>query len=181
MQKDGSCWMPGDNRYWEGVNTLVNTPQHSVAFNAWFGPLRPPYGGKNLIPVFKSWGAPDLKSSACGHEFFSHVHNVLLPTTTFMKVRSQLDAYQNRNGLSFAGGWSTWFDSQEAALMSAMKVAQMLHPGEPQLLRGAAVAAADGYDSSGIPARVKSWLDMVLKQVPQRDDQNLTKLVKKLS
>ena len=54
----GPCWMPGQTNYWEAVNTLVDTRPHhqSVAFSAWFGPLRPPYDGNQLIPVFKSWG-----------------------------------------------------------------------------------------------------------------------------
>ncbi|HWW75570.1 MAG TPA: FAD-dependent oxidoreductase, partial [Pyrinomonadaceae bacterium] len=48
MQKDGSCWMPGDQNYWEAVSTLVDTPQQAVSFNAWFGPLRPPYDTSQL-------------------------------------------------------------------------------------------------------------------------------------
>jgi hypothetical protein len=126
IQKDGSCWMPGDQGYWQPVSTVVDSAQQTVAFNAWFGPLRPAYGNNQLLPVLKSWGSPNLTSRGCGSEFFSHVHNVLLPTTEFIQLRSRLGDYQNRNGLMFAGGWTTWFDTQEAALMSAMNVAEIL-------------------------------------------------------
>jgi predicted NAD/FAD-binding protein len=177
MQKDGSCWMPGDKNYWEGVSTLVDTPQKSVAFNAWFGPLRPTYGNNQQIPVFKSWGSPDLQKAGCGNAFFSHVHNVLLPTTSFMQLRSQLDAYQNRNGLMFAGGWTDWFDSQEAALMSAMKVAQLLQPaGRAQQVRQLAAP----YDPSATTGQVKSWLEMVLRYAPEQYKSRLIALVNQL-
>jgi protoporphyrinogen oxidase len=177
MQKDGECWMPGDQGYWEAVSTVVDTPQQSLAFNAWFGPLRPPYDGTQLIPVFKSWGAPDLQSDDCGHAFFSHVHNVLLPTTTFMQFRSQLDAYQGQNGLFFAGGWTNWFDSQEAALMSAINVAQKLQPpGQEQQVSQPVVA----YDTNLIPSQVKSWIEMVQQYAPEPYKSSLNDLVKPL-
>jgi predicted NAD/FAD-binding protein len=177
MQKDGACWMPGDQSYWEGVSTLVDTPKKSVAFNAWFGPLRPTYGKKQQIPVFKSWGAPDLQSAGCANAFFSHVHNVMLPTTTFMQLRSHLNDYQNRNGLMFAGGWTDWFDSQEAALMSAMKVAQMLQPsGEMRQ----ASQPADAYDPGALAGQVKSWIEMVLQHIPEPYKPDLAEVVNQL-
>ncbi len=126
MQKDAARWMPGERSYWEAVNTLVDTPQRSLAFTAWFGPLRPPYDGLQPIPVFKSWGSPDLAPRDANSAFFAHTHNVPLPTTAFMRLRSGLDAYQGQNGLSFAGGWTNWFDSQEAALISAINATRML-------------------------------------------------------
>jgi hypothetical protein len=177
MQQDGSCWMPGDQSYWEAVSTIVDTPQQTVAFNAWFGPLRPSYGNNQLIPVFKSWGSPNLQSEGCDNAFFSHVHNVMLPTTTFMQLRSQLDDYQNQNGLMFAGGWTDWFDSQEAALMSAMNVAQMLQPpGKEQPVS----QPASAYDPSVIPGQVKSWIEMVLRYAPDPHKSSLIQLVKQL-
>ncbi|HJQ34847.1 MAG TPA: FAD-dependent oxidoreductase [Pyrinomonadaceae bacterium] len=178
MQKDGSCWMPGDQSYWEAVSTLVDTPQQAVSFNAWFGPLRPPYDTNQLIPVFKSWGAPDLQSQSCQSEFFTHVHDVLLPTTNFMQLRSQLGGYQNQNGLIFAGGWTNWFDSQEAALMSAMNAAQMLQPtGEAQQVSQPAAA----FDPSALTAQVKSWIEMVAQAAQEPYKSALTLLADGLS
>jgi hypothetical protein len=158
MQKDDGCWMPGDSSCWEAVSTLVDPPRQRVAFNAWFGPLRPTFGDDQRIPVFKSWASPDLDTQSCGAAFFSHVHNVMLPTTRFMRLRSQLDQHQKRNGLAFAGGWTVWFDSQEAALMSAMNAVQMLQPsGKAQHV----TSLADGNDPGAITGQVRSWIEMV--------------------
>jgi hypothetical protein len=89
-ESSDSCWMPSDQTYWEPVNTVVNRPDQTITFNAWLGALRPPYGSGQQIPVFKSWGAPRLDPASCGSAFYSHTHNVLLPTTTFMQLRRQL-------------------------------------------------------------------------------------------
>lgn len=177
MQKDGECWMPGGQSYREAVNTVVDTPRQAVAFNAWFGPLRPPFDTNQLIPVYKSWGSPDLQPQGCDHAFFSHRHNVLLPTTTFMRLRSQLADYQNRNGLIFAGGWTDWFDSQEAALMSAINATQMMRPaGETPQAHQSAVA----YDPGSLTGQVKLWIEMVMRQAPEPYRTGLTELVDKL-
>jgi predicted NAD/FAD-binding protein len=177
LQQNGACWMPSDQSYWEPVTTVVNTRQQTVAFNAWFGPLRPPYDNNQLIPVFKSWGAPNLQSASCDYIFYSHDHNVLLPTTTFMQLRSQLVPYQGQNGLFFAGGWTNWFDSQEAALMSAIAIAEKLQPsGQTQQVS----RASGAYDPSVTAGRVKSWLEMVLQQAPEPYKSKLDELVKQL-
>ena len=148
-----------------------------MAFNAWFGPLRPTYGDDQPIPVFKSWGSPDLDSQSCGDAFFSHVHNVMLPTTRFMQLRSQLDRHQKRNGLAFAGGWTVWFDSQEAALMSAMRAVQMLPSSDKaQPVTG----FADGHDPDAIAGQVKSWIEMVLPRAPESCAGRLSELVRQL-
>jgi hypothetical protein len=178
MQKESACWMPGDSSYWEAVSTLVDTPRQAVAFNAWFGPLRPTYGDDQRIPVFKSWGSPDLDSKSCGDAFFSHAHNVMLPTIRFMQLRSQLDRHQKRNGLAFAGGWTVWFDSQEAALMSAMSAVQMLQPSDKAQ---PVTRSADEHDAEAITGQVKSWIEMVLPRAPQAFTGRLSELVKQLA
>ena len=177
MQKDGGCWMPGDKKYWEAVSTVVDSRQHGVAFSAWFGPLRPPYDVKKLIPVFKSWGAPSLQSKDCGDVFYEHVHDVMLPTTDFVRLREQLDAYQGDNGLWFAGGWTNWFDSQEAALMSAFKVVQGLQPS-PQVQPSSPSAVA--YDSQALRGQVRAWIEMVRSRAPEPQKQRLAALTKQL-
>jgi uncharacterized protein len=128
MQKDGACWMPSDSQFWEPINTIVDGT--GVAFSAWFGPLRPTYGVNQEIPVFKSWGAPAV--AGCSYEFLGHEHNVLMPTTTFVGLRDQLPSWQGRDGIFFAGGWTQWFDSQEAALDSATLVANALPGRRPR-------------------------------------------------
>ncbi len=176
----GPCWMPGQTNYWEAVNTLVDTRPHhqSVAFSAWFGPLRPPYDGNQLIPVFKSWGAPNLDPASCPSNFFSHVHDVLLPTVPFVQNRDTLVSYQGQNGLFFAGGWTNWFDSQEAALMSAMNIGQWLQTGSAAPAASRAVQAPDG---GALSANVRSWLEMVVRYAPASLQAGLTDVINRLA
>jgi predicted NAD/FAD-binding protein len=133
MQKDGSCWMPPSEANWEPVNTLVDG--NGVTFTAWFGRLRQTYDLVKRIPVFKSWGAPDV--GGCQYEFLAHKHFIPLPTTAFMEYRAVLQTFQGKNNLWFVGGWTTWFDSQEAALQSATHIADAI-PGEPKAATGKA-------------------------------------------
>jgi predicted NAD/FAD-binding protein len=179
LQQNGSCWMPGDSTYWEPVNTVVNTPDQTITFSAWLGALRPPYGSGQQIPVFKSWGAPGLDPASCSSAFYSHSHNVLLPTTTFMQLRRQLlSAYQGQNGLFFAGGWTTWFDSQEAALLSAMDIVGRLSPPAGT---SAPFKPAVAFDGTALPVRVKAWLEMVLSRKTGRHENRLVELIARLS
>ena len=124
LQHGSPCWMPADSRYWEAVNTVVDAA--AFRFSVWFGPLRDPLAGGAPIPVFKSWATPDLDPAACAGTFFSHSHRILLPTTTFVAKRDEVMAHQGEHHVWFAGGWTTWFDSQEAALDSATDVAARL-------------------------------------------------------
>lgn len=165
IQQDGACWMPSDQSYWEAVTTLVDVAEESVAFSAWFGPLRPPYGDGQLIPVFKSWGSPDLQPVGCAATTFSHRHDVPLPTTDFVALRDQLGPYQGVGGLCFAGGWTDWFDSQEAALVSAMAAAELLQPAGGSGTGGGGVVA---YDPGAVPGQVRSWLDLVSAHAPEQ-------------
>jgi predicted NAD/FAD-binding protein len=159
MQKDGACFMPGDQSFWEPVSSVVNSS--AVSFNAWFGPLRPPYSGNQLIPVFKSWGAPDV--GPCSYQFFEHQHDVLLPTTGFLAARDQLPPWQGRDGVWFAGGWTNWFDSQEAALESATSIAEQL-PGLVKANTGRArMIAATATDKK---RNVRRWLEQVSRYAP---------------
>src|SRR6185436_10260781 len=109
---------------------------------------------------------------------YSHTHNVLLPTTTFMQLRRQLlPAYQGQNGLFFAGGWTTWFDSQEAALLSAMDIAGTL---SSPAAASAPFPPAVAFDCAALPARVKAWLEMVLSRKTERHKNKLVELIARL-
>jgi len=100
-------------------------------FTAWFGPLRDKDDAGHLVPVFKSWASPNLEPASCANTFFSHTHRILLPTTTFMNARAKVLAHQGRDGVWFAGGWTNWFDSQEAALDSATDVTDRIAGTSP--------------------------------------------------
>jgi hypothetical protein len=172
MQKGGSCWMPGDKRYWNAVNTVVDGD--ALYFTAWFGPLRDTYGGGKKIPVFKSWATPDLDPKACKHNFFGHEHRVLMPTTTFMKHRAEVQKCQGKDKLWFAGGWTNWFDSQEAALDSATEVAECL-PGKPQ--PGSGKATMVPVDRDRQRKRIDRWLARVAARAPRNRRRKLRALM----
>jgi predicted NAD/FAD-binding protein len=161
MQKDGSCYMPDDRRYWEPINTIVDGDR--AMFSAWFGPLRATYDNKKRIPVFKSWGSPELDPTPCPHEFLAHRHRVLLPTTAFMAARAELAPWQGKEGVWFAGGWTNWFDSQEAALDSATSVAEAL-PTVARPRTGRARMIETNHDRTG--KNLRRWLERMARQAP---------------
>jgi predicted NAD/FAD-binding protein len=161
MQKDASCYMPGDQSYWQAVNTIVDG-NHAI-FSAWFGPLRAKYDGNKQIPVFKSWGSPGLQPAVCPHEFLAHEHRILQPTTTFMAERAKLPQWQGQNGVWLAGGWLDWFDSQEAALDSATRVAHAM-PGQPLPHSGFDNMIASSHKR--IKRNLQRWLDRMARHAP---------------
>lgn len=172
MQKGGSCWMPSDTRYWNAVNTIVDGDD--LHFTAWFGPLRDTYGVGKRIPVFKSWATPDLDPKACKHGLLAHRHRILMPTTTFMASREKVQACQGRDGVWFAGGWTNWFDSQEAALDSATEVAERL-PGTPHPGSGRAAMVAGDRDRDR--KRIDRWLARVAARAPRAHRKKLKDLM----
>jgi hypothetical protein len=159
LQKDGSCYMPRDRKYWQPVNTIIDGAD--LMFSAWFGPLRAPFGDGERIPVFKSWGST-LKPEACPHRFETHEHRILQPTVAFMAAREALRAWQGQQNIWFAGGWTNWFDSQEAALDSATSVANAL-PGAPLPRTGRMVAV----DPELTKHNLQRWLDRMARQAPE--------------
>ncbi|NUP12543.1 MAG: NAD(P)-binding protein [Polyangiaceae bacterium] len=162
MQKDGSCWMPSNTDYWEPVSTLVDGS--AVRFTAWFGRLRPSYNFGQKIPVFKTWGAPDIDGASCPHQFLPHRHYIPLPTTTFMTLRESLQGFQGKDGHWFAGGWTRWFDSQEAALDSATWVADQLPPTALPFTGRARMVAPDPQK---VERNLRRWLERVARHAPE--------------
>jgi hypothetical protein len=172
MQKGGSRWLPSDGRYTEAINTIVDGEK--LRFTAWFGPLRRTYGGGKKIPVFKSWGTPSIDPGDSEHTFFSHEHRILMPTCDFMKHRTIVEEYQGRHNLWFAGGWTRWFDSQEAALDSATDVAERL-PGAP--FPGTGRVTIVRVDRDAQRRRIDRWLHRVARRAPADRRKKLIELM----
>lgn len=127
LQAPQSNYMPTDPGSWQAANTVVSNNAGSVAFSGYFGVLRPP-AGSSLVPAFKSWSNPPISSPPPDTLLF-HSHNVLYPTTSSIAARDALQSLQGATNVYFAGGWNTWFDSQEAALRSAINVVgAMINP-----------------------------------------------------
>ncbi|UYM17626.1 FAD-dependent oxidoreductase [Endozoicomonas euniceicola] len=137
LQKDTPCWMPHDPTQWSAANTLVNESAKKLTFSGWMGSLSPPYDKDQLIPVFKSWGFPDLPDKPCAHIFHTLRHDIMQPTVEFMKLREQLNQWQGKYGIFYAGGWTNWFDSQESALRSAKAIAAAIKPQVPEITQAA--------------------------------------------
>lgn len=176
MQKGGSCWMPSDQRYWEAVNTIVDGDK--LRFTAWFGPLRKSYGvGNKKIPVFKSWGTPSIQPDTCEHNFLVERHRIVMPTIDFMKHRAEVDACQGQHNVWFAGGWTNWFDSQEAALDSATEVAERL-PGDPRPGTGRAAMVRTTHGAQR--RRIDRWLRRIANRAPLDRRKKLRELMKEV-
>ena len=80
-----------------------------------------------------------------------------------MTHRRAVLTHQGRDGLWFAGGWTTWFDSQEAALDSATDVAARLSGQPPMPSPGPRPRVGDLHDEK---ARITRWLARVGAQAP---------------
>jgi predicted NAD/FAD-binding protein len=174
MQQNGACWMPGDEEYWEPVNTTVDGD--AVAFSCWFGALRPTYGLGQRIPVFKSWGSPSV--AGCPNEFLAHEHRILLPTTTFVALRDSLNEWQGKDGVWFAGGWTRWFDSQEAALDSATWVADRL-PAQALPMTGPARMVP--VDPATTEHNLRRWLERVARAAPEPQRKLLSRAIEEVA
>jgi predicted NAD/FAD-binding protein len=118
MQRGVPGHMPEHRADWQPFNTIVDGD--ALMFSVWFGPMREPAADGSLLDVFKCWGSPRLQPTTTPDEFLAHEHYVPMPTAAFMGTRDSLLArWQGERGVWFAGGWTRWFDSQEAALLSA--------------------------------------------------------------
>jgi predicted NAD/FAD-binding protein len=70
--------------------------------------------------LWKSWVTHRVQPAEILHEArFTH----MLPTPATISAQTQLSAYQGRDGIWFAGGYLSPYDSQETALGSALRVA----------------------------------------------------------
>jgi predicted NAD/FAD-binding protein len=122
VQHGAPAYMPEHRRDWQPFNTVVDGD--AAMFSVWFGPMRQPSADGSPISVFKSWGSPALLPATAADERVGLSHVVPLPTVAFLRTRDPLlSRWQGDRGLWFAGGWTRWFDSQEAALQSAGAVA----------------------------------------------------------
>jgi predicted NAD/FAD-binding protein len=107
--------------------------------SVWYGALHPS-GAK--LDVFKSWAErrrADPRKILLERRF----KHPLIGRSAIQAGRA-LRPLQGRGGLYFSGQYTTGFDSQESAVYSAMKVAEMLAPGSHTLASLKARLAARG-------------------------------------
>ncbi len=158
MVDSNTSLMPSDPGSWQAANTVVSMTHQSVVFDAYFGPLRPLDNGQP-IQVFKRWGNPDVPSPPTPPApLADHSHFVLYPTVSSIQARDALVPLQGTNRVWFAGGWTNWFDSQEAAYRSTLSVITGLLPIIDPSGRTAQVPVLAERPDAPRPHSVRDWL-----------------------
>jgi len=110
-------YMPARRRDWRAFNA-VRTGEHCEA-SIWYGGLR---GTDEQI--FKSWTTFRDKQPSEVIAAAEYWHPVITPET--IRAQKRLEAAQGRDDLWFAGSWTNDVDSQESAVVSAVRIGQRL-------------------------------------------------------
>jgi predicted NAD/FAD-binding protein len=99
--------------------------------SVWLGGIHEKLSNGSTLDVFKSWATrrAALPKNILLQRSFRHP----LITPDVIRATRSLGAAQGRNGLYFAGQHTTGFDLQEAAVWSALKVAERLAPASPTI------------------------------------------------
>lgn len=167
MVDSNTSLMPSDPASWQAANTIVSESSQGVVFAAYFGALRPLDNGKP-IQVFKRWGNPDVPSPPTPPApLADHYHFVLYPTVASIQARDALAPLQGTNSVWFAGGWTNWFDSQEAAYRSTLPIVTGLRPIiDPSGINAAVPRLVERPDSPR-PHTVHDWLRKIAQRLPE--------------
>jgi predicted NAD/FAD-binding protein len=99
--------------------------------SVWLGGIHGKLPNGSNVDIYKSWAQhrrSDPKQILLERRFR---HPLITPDV--IRATRSLAGVQGRNGLYFAGQHTTGFDLQEAAVYSAMKVADKLAPTSPKL------------------------------------------------
>ena len=99
--------------------------------SVWLGGIHPKLPNGQTIDIYKSWtqNRTSQPSNILLQRTFKHPHI----TPDAIRAARSLAPLQGRNGLYFAGQYTTGFDLQEAAVWSAIQVANSLAPSSPTL------------------------------------------------
>jgi predicted NAD/FAD-binding protein len=99
--------------------------------SVWLGGIHPKLPNGSTVDLYKSWAQHRRKdpSNLLLERRFRHP----LITADVISATRSLASVQGQNGLYFSGQHTTGFDLQEAALYSAIKVADALAPTSPKL------------------------------------------------
>ncbi len=114
-------YMPHHYRDWSLYNT--ETSHAWGESSMWLGAARPEKAYKS---IFKSW--VNDRSQEPRDLIASYRFEHALTTPDFLRAQRDLDAQQGRDNLWFAGSHMNGSQSQETALVSAIRVAEGLHP-----------------------------------------------------
>jgi predicted NAD/FAD-binding protein len=99
--------------------------------SVWLGGIHGKLPNGSSIDIYKSW--VERRRSAPKNVLLQRNFRHPLITPDVIRATRSLAAFQGKNGLYFSGQHTTGFDLQEAAVYSAMKVADALAPTSPKL------------------------------------------------
>jgi uncharacterized protein len=99
--------------------------------SVWYGRIHPRLPNGNRVDIFKSFASRRRHNPTnilCERSF---KHPLITPKV--IRAARALQGFQGRNNLYFAGHFTTGMDLQEAAVYSALKVAEMLAPSSTSI------------------------------------------------
>jgi predicted NAD/FAD-binding protein len=113
-----AIYAPADEQHWSFLN--CHAQGGFCESSMWLSPVVGP-PGEQVADIFKSWITHRTQDPAgILHEArFTH----MLPTPATLLGQTELLSLQGRDGIWFAGGFLSPYDSQESALRSALRVA----------------------------------------------------------
>jgi predicted NAD/FAD-binding protein len=146
MLHEDAAYAPAEPAFWSFLNCEARAG--SCEASMWLAPVLTAPPGAAPPRLFKSWVTHrEREPDQVIHEArFRH----LLPTPASLLSQDRLRALQGEGGMWFAGGYTFPFDSQETALLSALRVASGLGVTSA---RGRALLRASGATGSSSPGR----------------------------
>lgn len=117
-------YMHRDRYLWAAYNGMVEAGV--CEGSVWYGGIHPKLPSGETLDVFKSWA--QRRTSDPSNILFERRFKHPLITPKSIRAARSLSGFQGRDGLHFAGQHTLGFDLQEAAVYSAMKVADRLAP-----------------------------------------------------
>lgn len=135
-------YMPAEARFWSAYNPLRDGGRCEAS--VWYGALRPVAPGRAPLALFKSWATDRRVAPSAEIHRRRFLHPLVTPG--FLDAQARLEGFQGLGGVWFAGSYTTEVDSQESALVSAVRVVRRLAPEAPNLL---ALDASAGEETLG--------------------------------
>jgi len=118
------AYAPSDPNNWSFLNSQVHNGYCEASM--WLGKVLLPVSGmQSDLKLWKSWVTHrDRQPKNVIHQTnFQH----MVPTVTSLQAQTRVLELQGQDGVWIAGGYTFPFDSQETALLSALKIAAGLN------------------------------------------------------
>ncbi len=116
------AYAPSDPNHWSFLNCQIHNSFCEASM--WLSKVLPRSAAGSEVKLWKSWVTHrDRQPANVLHESrFQH----MVPTVATLRAQTRLQEAQGRDGVWIAGGYTYPFDSQETALVSALRIASGL-------------------------------------------------------